>query len=63
MLREKRKWRHHKCESTEARHRGGVTRSSEEGSVMGSERRGYIVQLNRMDNQIWEDSFETSKVV
>ena len=45
MLREKRKWKPHKCESTDAEHRGGVTRSSEEEPVMGLERRGYIVQL------------------
>jgi hypothetical protein len=42
---------------------GGVTRSSDEDSVIELERRGYIVQLNRMYNQYWEDSFETSKVV
>ena len=40
MSREKRKWKPHKSESTEAGHRGGVTRSSEEGPVMGLERRG-----------------------
>jgi hypothetical protein len=51
MSREKYKWKPHKYESTEARHRDGVTRSSDEGSVMGLERRGYIVQLNRMYNQ------------
>jgi hypothetical protein len=45
MLREKSKWRTHKGESTDARHRGGVTRSSDEVSVMEMERRGYIVQL------------------
>ena len=45
MLREKSKWRTHKDESTDARHRGGVTRSSDEVSVMEMERRGYIVQL------------------
>ena len=45
MLREKCKWKPHKCESTDAEHRGGVTRSSEEEPVMGLERRGYIVQL------------------
>jgi RNA-directed DNA polymerase len=45
MLREKHKWRSHKCESTDAEHRGGVTRSSDEGPVMGLERRGYIIQL------------------
>ena len=30
MIREKFKWRPHKNESTDAQHRGGVTRSSEE---------------------------------
>src|ERR671914_922939 len=35
MRREKLKWLTHKSESTEARHRGGVACSSEEGSVMG----------------------------
>lgn len=45
MLREKHKWKPHKCESTDAEHRGGATRSSDEGSVMGLERRGSIVQL------------------
>ena len=35
----------HQGESTEAGHRGGVTRSSEEGPVMGLERRGDIVWL------------------
>ena len=45
MLREKSKWRTHKGESTDARHRGGVIRSSDEVSVMEMERRGYIVQL------------------
>ena len=32
------------CKSTKAEHRGGVARSSEEGSVMGLERRGGLVQ-------------------
>lgn len=36
----------HKRESTDAGHRGGVTRSSEEGSVMELERRGDIVLLD-----------------
>jgi RNA-directed DNA polymerase len=45
MLREKYKWKPHKYESTEAEHRGGATRSSDEGSVMELERRGSIVQL------------------
>ena len=52
MLREKSKWRTHKDESTDARHRGGVTRSSVEVSVMGMERRGYIVQLYKGDQPI-----------
>ena len=45
MLREKSKWRPHKDESTDAEHRGGVVCSSDETSVIGVERRGYIVQL------------------
>ncbi len=45
MIREKYKWKPHKYESTDAGHRGGVTRSSDEGSVMELERRGSIVQL------------------
>jgi len=44
MTREKHKWKPHKCESTEAEHRGGVTRSSDEDSVTELERRGSIVQ-------------------
>ncbi len=34
MLREKSKWRPHKDQSTNARHGGGTTRTSEEGCVM-----------------------------
>jgi len=45
MIREIRKWKPHKCESTDAEHRGGATRSSDENSVMELERRGSIVQL------------------
>ena len=40
MIREKLKWRSHKSESTDARHRGGLTRSSDEVSVMEMEQRG-----------------------
>jgi len=43
MLREMLKWRDHKSKSTDAGHRGGTTRSSEETSVMEGERRGCIV--------------------
>jgi len=45
----------HKVESTEAGHRGGVTRISEEGPVMGLERRGDIVRLYGWVNQRWEE--------
>jgi hypothetical protein len=38
MLREKSKWKRHKDQSTDAEHRGGATRSSYEGSLMGLER-------------------------
>jgi hypothetical protein len=47
--------RPHKGESTETEHRDGVARSSEEGPVMGLERRGDIVQLYRRVNQRWEE--------
>jgi RNA-directed DNA polymerase len=40
----------HKCESTNARHRGGVACNSEEDPVMGLERRGDIVQQTSKDN-------------
>ena len=46
MLREKRKWRSHKRESTDAAHGGGIARSSVEVSVMEIERRGCIVRLS-----------------
>ena len=38
-----------KSESTDAEHRGGPTRNSDEVSVMEMERRGWIVQLCLMD--------------
>jgi hypothetical protein len=37
MLREKRKWKTHERESTDAAHRGGAARSSVEVSVMEME--------------------------
>ena len=51
MLREKFKWRPHEDESTDAEHRGGPTRSSDEGPVMGLERRGWIDRLYDVVNQ------------
>ena len=47
MIREKHKWKPHKCESTDAEHRGGATRSSDEAFVMKVERRRSINQLER----------------
>ncbi len=40
MIREKFKWRSHENDSTEAEHRGGSLRSSDEVFVMKMERRG-----------------------
>jgi hypothetical protein len=45
MLREKFKGRPPENESTNARHRGGAVRISDEGFVMELERRDCIVQL------------------
>ena len=44
MVREKSKWRPHKDESTDAKHRDGVICSSEEGAVMATERRDDVVR-------------------
>ena len=52
MLREKSKWKTHKDESTDARHRGGAACSSDEVSVMGMERRGCIVRLYLKDQPV-----------
>jgi len=51
MRREKSKWRTHEEESTEAEPMGGITRSSEEVSVMEMERRGYIAPQDRWVNR------------
>ena len=55
MAREKFKWRSHKNESTDARHRGGTTRISDKVSVMGMERRGWIIWLYCLVNQQWKE--------
>ena len=47
MLREKPKWKPHEGQSTDAGHRGGLARSSDEVPVMGMERRGQITQFRR----------------
>jgi len=57
MQREKFKWRPHEDESTDARHGDGAVRSSEEISVMETERRSCIVQPYLRINQKWEESF------
>ncbi len=44
MSREQAKRGHREALSTEAGHRGGATRSSDEGPVMGVERRGRVIQ-------------------
>ena len=58
MLREKFKWRSHENESTDARHRGGATRSSDEVSVMEMERRGCIDWLYNVVNHIMGGAIE-----
>jgi hypothetical protein len=45
-------------ESTEAGHRDGATRSRDEGSVIGLDRRGCVVQLWNEANQRWEEPRE-----
>ena len=57
MRREKLKWPTHKGLSTEARHRGGVARSSDEYPVMGLERRRDIVRLYEKVNWRREEPF------
>ena len=46
MPREKSKWRSHEDQSTDARHRDGTARSSEEGRVMRLERRGRVTRVS-----------------
>ena len=50
MSRETLKWQPHESSSTKAGHRDGVARSSEEGPVMGLERRGDTVRRNQRTN-------------
>jgi len=52
MLRETLKWKTHEGPSTDAGHRGGWARSSEEVPVMGMERRGPITQCRRGVNPV-----------
>jgi hypothetical protein len=61
MRREKSKGRPPEDESTDARHRDGTARSSEEAPVMGVERRGCVVQGYLLVNQEWEESVSIAK--
>ena len=47
-----------KDESTEVGHRDGATRSRDESSVIGLDRRGCVVQLWSEVNQQWEEPRE-----
>lgn len=64
MLREKFKWRPHKNESTNARHWGGLIRSSEETSVMegGAKGLGCPVVIKCQPSN-WEESFGYNKII
>jgi len=61
MPREKSKWRTHEDESTDAEHRGGTVRSSDEASVMGVERRGCVIWFWKMVNQKWEEPVDKTR--
>jgi hypothetical protein len=51
MLRETLKWRPHKSQSTNVRHRGGLARSSVEAAVMEVERRGWVIWQETLANR------------
>src|SRR5665213_1879706 len=48
-------------QSTDAEHRDGAARSSDEGSVMGPERRGCVVQLRPQANWKREEPVDKAK--
>ncbi len=50
-----------KSQSTDARHRGGVTRSRAEGTVMGLDRRGGVARHVGTDNRNREDPTRRAK--
>ena len=45
MPREKSKWKPHEDQSTDARHRSGMARSSREGRAMRLEQRGHAIHV------------------
>lgn len=61
MTREKPTWKPHGGESTDAGHRDGATRSSNEVPVMGTEPRGCIVQLCTLINSKEEELVDKAK--
>src|SRR6266567_558921 len=52
---------HRKGQSTEAEHRGGAARSRDEGSVMGLDRRGCVVQPRPRVNRRREEPVDKAK--
>jgi hypothetical protein len=63
MLRELFKRMNRENLSTKAEHRGGVIRSSDEGTVMVLERRYGIVQFDKENNRKREDSIKSNKII
>ena len=61
MLRENSKWKPHKDESTDAEHRGGSARSSDEVSVMEMERRGGRAKCKWEVNHLMGGTFGLHK--
>jgi len=46
---------------TDAEHRGGTARSSDEASVMEVERRGCVIQFWKSVNQKWEEPMDKTR--
>ena len=61
MSRERSKWTSHKDLSTDARHRDGPGRTSDEVPVMGMEQRPRVIQHSTLVNQRWEEPTEKAR--
>ena len=61
MTSEKSKRKHDEDESSEARHRCGWIRSSDEAAVMAVERRDPVILTSELNNQKWEDLMKEGK--
>jgi len=61
MLREKLKWRTHESESTDARHRGGTTRSSDEVPQWGWSEGVVLSGFTRWSTRDWEEPLSKAK--